>query len=110
VGRGTAVVHQIEEAGGAARCFAAELTDPAGVAQLAAEAGDVDVLANNADLDLEMYDRLWDGNVRSAFLLAAALAPGMARRGRGSINSMAGHVGIAGGAAYGATKAGGAGR
>jgi NAD(P)-dependent dehydrogenase (short-subunit alcohol dehydrogenase family) len=45
------------------------------------------------------YDRLWDGNVRSAYLLVAALAPGMAQRGRGSIisvDSMAGHVGLVG--------------
>ena len=44
----------------------------------------------------------------SPFLLVAAIAPGMAGRGRGSIvsvSSMAGGVGLPGGAAYGATKA-----
>jgi NAD(P)-dependent dehydrogenase (short-subunit alcohol dehydrogenase family) len=48
------------------------------------------------------------GNVRSAFVLVAALAPAMAARGDGaiiSVSSMAAHVGLAGGAAYGATKA-----
>ena len=43
-----------------------------------------------------------------AYQLVAALAPKMAQRGHGSIvsiDSMAGHVGLAGGAAYGATKA-----
>jgi NAD(P)-dependent dehydrogenase (short-subunit alcohol dehydrogenase family) len=110
------VVGEIERGGGSARFVAADLTDPVEVAQLAAAAGEVDVLVNNAglswfgpsaELDLETYDRMWDGNVRAAYLLVAALAPGMARRGRGSIvsvDSMAGHVGLAGGAAYGATK------
>ena len=43
-----------------------------------------------------------------AYFLVAALAPAMAKRGRGSIinvASMAGTIGLAGGAAYGATKA-----
>jgi NAD(P)-dependent dehydrogenase (short-subunit alcohol dehydrogenase family) len=46
--------------------------------------------------------------VRSAYYLVAALAPKMAERGNGSIinlGSMAGQVGLAGSAAYGATKA-----
>jgi NAD(P)-dependent dehydrogenase (short-subunit alcohol dehydrogenase family) len=114
--RGNEVVRQIEEVGASARFVAADLTDPSDVERLAKEAGEVDVLVNNAglswfgptaDLDLDTYDRLWDGNVRSAYLLVAALAPGMARRGRGSIisvDSMAGHVGLVGGAAYGASK------
>jgi NAD(P)-dependent dehydrogenase (short-subunit alcohol dehydrogenase family) len=114
--RGNEVLRQIEGAGGAARFVAADLTDPAEVERLANEAGDVDVLVNNAglswfgptaDLDLETYDRLSDANVRSAYLLVAALAPGMASHGRGSIvsvDSMAGHVGLVGGAAYGASK------
>jgi NAD(P)-dependent dehydrogenase (short-subunit alcohol dehydrogenase family) len=117
--RGKQTVAAIEEAGGSARFLAAELADADSVAGLAAEAsaaGPVDVLINNggfswfgptADMDLATYDRLWDSNVRAAFLLVAALAPGMAERGRGvivSIDSMAGHVGLAGGAAYGATK------
>src|SRR5207244_2955993 len=44
----------------------------------------------------------------AAFFLVAALAPEMAARGKGSIinvSSMAGQIGLAGGAAYGATKA-----
>jgi NAD(P)-dependent dehydrogenase (short-subunit alcohol dehydrogenase family) len=114
--RGSEVVREIEDAGGIARFVVADLIDPADVERLATEAGEVAVLVNNAglswfgptaDLDLETYDRLWDGNVRSAYLLVAALAPGMAQRGRGSIisvDSVVGHVGLVGGAAYGATK------
>jgi NAD(P)-dependent dehydrogenase (short-subunit alcohol dehydrogenase family) len=47
-------------------------------------------------------------NVRAPFLLVGALAPGMAERGKGaivSVSSMAAEVGLAGGAAYSATKA-----
>lgn len=114
--RGGDVVGEIEKVGGRARFVAADLTDPAEVARLARDAGEVDVLVNNAglswfgptaELDLETYDRLWNGNVRAAYLLVAALVPGMARRGRGavvSVGSMVGHVGLSGGAAYGATK------
>ena len=43
-----------------------------------------------------------------AYFLVAALAPRMVERGSGSIinmGSMAGQIGLAGGAAYGATKA-----
>jgi len=116
-GRGAATVRAIEEAGGQARFEAADLSDPADVARLAVAAGTVDVLVNNggfswfgptADLDMATFDALFASNVRSAYQLVAALAPGMASRGRGSIvslDSMAGHIGLAGGAAYGATKA-----
>jgi NAD(P)-dependent dehydrogenase (short-subunit alcohol dehydrogenase family) len=87
------------------------------IANLATQAGDVDVLINNGgfswfgptpDLDTTTFDSLFASNVRSAYQLVAALAPGMAKRGYGSIvsvDSMAGHVGLAGGAAYCATKA-----
>jgi NAD(P)-dependent dehydrogenase (short-subunit alcohol dehydrogenase family) len=62
----------------------------------------------SADLDVPTFDRLFAGNVRAAYQLVAALAPKMAARGAGSIisvDSMAGRIGLAGGAAYGATKA-----
>jgi NAD(P)-dependent dehydrogenase (short-subunit alcohol dehydrogenase family) len=115
--RGAATVRAIEEEGGHARFVAADLADADEVTRLAKEAGDVDVLVNNggfswfgptADLDISTFDALFASNVRSAYQLVAAIAPGMASRGHGSIvslDSMAGHVGLAGGAAYGATKA-----
>jgi NAD(P)-dependent dehydrogenase (short-subunit alcohol dehydrogenase family) len=115
--RGARVVKEIEADGGSARFVAADLSDPAQVARLAQGAGGVDILVNNAgqswfgptaDLDAATFDDLFAGNVRAAYLLTAALAPAMAARGRGSIvnlDSMAGLVGLAGGAAYGATKA-----
>jgi len=115
--RGAATVRAIEEAGGRARFVAADLADADDVTQLAKAAGDVDVLVNNggfswfgptAELDTATFDELFASNVRSVYQLVAAIAPGMASRGHGSIvsiDSMAGHVGLAGGAAYGATKA-----
>src|SRR5882762_413265 len=115
--RGAGVVEQIEGEGGQARFVGADLSDPADVARLAAEVGPVDILVNNAgsswfgpssDLDVATYDRLFDGNVRSAYLLTAALAPAMARNGGGTIinvSSMVATVGLSGAAAYSATKA-----
>jgi NAD(P)-dependent dehydrogenase (short-subunit alcohol dehydrogenase family) len=116
-GRGTQVVDAITADGGSARFAAADLTDPAQLDELAAQAGTVDILVNNAgfswfgptqDLDVATFDRLFAANVRAAYFLVGALAPKMAGRGAGSIislASMAGQIGLAGGAAYGATKA-----
>jgi NAD(P)-dependent dehydrogenase (short-subunit alcohol dehydrogenase family) len=116
-GRGTHVVEQIERLGGHARFVAADLSDPAAIAELADDVGRIDILVNNAgsswfgpssELDVATYDRLFDGNVRSAYLLTAALAPVMAGNGEGviiNLASMAATVGLPGGAAYSATKA-----
>ena len=115
--RGAAVVQEIEAQGGRARFMSADLTDVAAVRALVDTVGDVDVLVNNAGaswfgptaaLDETTYDDLFDGNVRSAYFLVAGIAPGMAERSSGNIinlASMAGQIGLDGGAAYGATKA-----
>jgi NAD(P)-dependent dehydrogenase (short-subunit alcohol dehydrogenase family) len=115
--RGAEAVTEIEHAGGRARFIPADLADPDDIARLAKEAEDVAVLINNggfswfgptADLDVATFDALFASNVRAAYLLVAAIAPRMAARGTGSIvnvASMAGTVGLAGSAAYGATKA-----
>jgi NAD(P)-dependent dehydrogenase (short-subunit alcohol dehydrogenase family) len=60
-----------------------------------------------ADLDMDTFDALFASDVRAPYFLVAALAPKMAAKGTGSIinvSSMAGQIGLAGGAAYGATK------
>jgi NAD(P)-dependent dehydrogenase (short-subunit alcohol dehydrogenase family) len=115
--RGAAVVDAITGDGGKARFVAADLSDLAQLNDLADRAGPVDILVNNAgfswfgptaDLDAATFDRLFAANVRAPYFLVAALAPKMAARGSGSIislGSMAGQIGLAGGAAYGATKA-----
>jgi NAD(P)-dependent dehydrogenase (short-subunit alcohol dehydrogenase family) len=115
--RGAEVVRAIETGGGKARFVAADLNDVAAIRTLVDDVGVVDVLVNNAgaswfgptaQLDEATFDALFDGNVRSAYFLVAGIAPGMAARGSGSIinlASMAGEIGLDGGAAYGATKA-----
>lgn len=99
------------------RFIAADLGNAADTARLAREVGDVDVLVNNAgfsifsatpDLKVEEFDALFASNVRAAYQLVAALAPGMISRKRGviiNVGSMAGQLGLPAGAAYGATKA-----
>ena len=115
--RGAQTVAEIQAAGGQARSISADVNQPVDLRRLADEAGDVDVLINNAgmawfgptsELDLDTFDQLFAANVRAPYFLVAAVAPKMAARGAGSIvnvGSMAGEVGMVGGAAYGATKA-----
>ena len=115
--RGAAVVKEIEGAGGSAEFLAADLTDVAAIDGLAAAAGEVEVLVNNAgfswfgpsaELAPDTFDALFGANVRSAYYLTAAIAPKMAERGHGvivNLGSMAGQIGLSGGAAYSATKA-----
>jgi NAD(P)-dependent dehydrogenase (short-subunit alcohol dehydrogenase family) len=115
--RGGAVVDAITAEGGKARFVAADLSHPDELDELVQDVGPVDVLVNNAgfswfgpmaDLDVATFDELFAANVRAAYFLVAALAPKMAARGGGSIinlGSMAGQIGLAAGAAYGATKA-----
>jgi NAD(P)-dependent dehydrogenase (short-subunit alcohol dehydrogenase family) len=114
--RGSQVVEEIERAGGRARFVAADLSDPADLQRLVEAVGEVDVLVNSAgfswfgptaDLDIETFDALFASDVRAPYFLVAALAPKMAAKGKGSIinvSSMAGQIGLAGAAAYGATK------
>jgi NAD(P)-dependent dehydrogenase (short-subunit alcohol dehydrogenase family) len=115
--RGGAVADAITAGGGKARFVAADLSQPSGVDDLVQQAGEAGILVNNAgfswfgptaDLGVATFDRLFAANVRAPYFLVAGLAPQMAARGGGSIinvSSMAGQIGLAGGAAYGATKA-----
>jgi len=115
--RGAAVVDEIVAGGGRARFASADLTDTADIERLAAQAAEVDVLVNNAgfswfgptaELTPATFDAMFAANVRSAYFLVAAIAPLMAKRGAGAIinlGSMGGQIGLAGGAAYSATKA-----
>jgi NAD(P)-dependent dehydrogenase (short-subunit alcohol dehydrogenase family) len=115
--RGVQTVEEIELQGGTAHFVEADLADAASIARLAKEVGDTDILVNNAGLavwgptetfEMASFDAMFAANVRAAFLLVAGFAPSMVARGTGSIiniSSMAGRLGLAGGAAYGASKA-----
>ena len=106
------------EAKGGIRTRVLDATDEAAVAKLAAEAGAVDVLFNCAgwvhqgtilDCSPADWDRSFNVNVRSMYLVTRALLPGMLARKKGSIINMASVAssirGLPNRVAYGATKA-----
>ncbi|KAA9155279.1 SDR family oxidoreductase [Amycolatopsis acidicola] len=115
--RGATTVKTITEAGGTARFLAADLTDLDDLRRLAAAAGPVDILINNAgvapggptlDQDAASFDAALAANIRAPYFLTAALVPGMLERGSGSIvnvSTMAASVGMPGLSLYSATKA-----
>lgn len=90
------------------------------VAASLASAGQIDVLVNNAgvgepivrtiDQDIDAWQRVFDINLRGAFLMARAVGRHILQRnGRGAIvniASIAGMLGIPGSNAYGVSKAG----
>lgn len=88
--RGSALVEEIGRRGGTARFVAADLADATQVTRLADDAGDVDILINNAGVyaftgtpgtDAEEFDRHLAINTRAPFLLVGALARGWPRAG-----------------------------
>jgi NAD(P)-dependent dehydrogenase (short-subunit alcohol dehydrogenase family) len=117
--RGDEVVADIRKAGGEARFILADLGEFADVDRLIKEAGDVDVLVNNAasyrdsiaptlDQTLDANVESWDVNIRAAFALATGFVRGMAARGGGAIvniSSMAGTRHMPYMSTYGAQKA-----
>ncbi|MET7356281.1 SDR family NAD(P)-dependent oxidoreductase [Streptomyces mirabilis] len=117
--RGTEVVDDITAAGGKARFILADLSDLADVERLAKEAGEIDVLVNNAasyrasikptlDQDTEANAESWDTNVRATFVLSTGLVRGMIERGGGNIiniSSIAAAIAMPHMATYGAQKA-----
>jgi NAD(P)-dependent dehydrogenase (short-subunit alcohol dehydrogenase family) len=95
--RGAETVQEITASGGKASFIAADLSDAADLQRLANDAGDIDILINNAgisvfaptaEFDIAAFDKMFASNVRAPFFLVAALAPGMAARGHGSIVSL----------------------
>ena len=109
--------HEIEAAGGTARFVQADLTNTDDVLRLAKEAGEVDVLINNAgiyrflptsEMTDELFDLHMDLNTKAPYLLVRSLAPGMAERGHGSIvniSTLAASVTTKGTGMYSASKA-----
>jgi NAD(P)-dependent dehydrogenase (short-subunit alcohol dehydrogenase family) len=102
---------------GSVRFVQAELSDVESVKSLVAQAGNVDILVNNAasfpaaltvEQEVTAFEKTFDTNVRGTYFLAAGLVPGMIERGRGSIinvTSMVASKGVPGASAYSASKA-----
>jgi NAD(P)-dependent dehydrogenase (short-subunit alcohol dehydrogenase family) len=116
--RGAKTVIEIENAGGKARFVAADLGDADDVRRLAAEAGAVDILINNAgvyefgataETDDATFDKHVEVNLRAPYILVGQLVPAMVARGGGAVvnvSTLAASVPARGAGIYGATKAG----
>ena len=115
--RGAKVVRDIENSGGKVRFVAADLTIADDVRRLAAEAGPVDILINNAgiykfggtlDVDDATFDEHVNVNLRAPYILIQRLVPGMVGRGGGAVvnvSTLAASVPTSGAGIYGASKA-----
>lgn len=113
-------VRAIQDAGGKAAALVCDLREPeqvqAAVNQLRTTFGPVNVVVNNAavmpsgklhEVSLADWDRVFDVNVRGAYLVCREVIPDMIAHGGGSIIHMAsvtGVLGLPGIAAYSATK------
>ena len=102
---------------GSVRFVQADLADIDSVKSLVQQAGNIDILVNNAasfpaaltlDQEFGSFEKTFDTNVRGSYFLTAALVPGMLERGHGSIinvTTMVASKGVAGAGAYSASKA-----
>ncbi len=116
--RGAQTVRAIEQVGSKARFIAADLNRPDEVRRLAAEAGEVDILINNAgiyrfgataDTDDAFFDEHVNLNLRAPYILVQKLVVGMAERGNGvvvNLSTLAASTPARQAGIYGATKAG----
>lgn len=122
--QGELVVEQIRSAGGEATYHFLDLTDFATIEKLiddtAESYGKVDILVNNAanvglpdgrvdELTLEMWDAIFNSDLRGAFYAIKCVLPHMQKNGGGSIvniGSMASCGGDLGATAYSCAKAG----
>jgi NAD(P)-dependent dehydrogenase (short-subunit alcohol dehydrogenase family) len=117
-GKMEAVAGEVAAAGGEARVYVADVTSETDVASLAAQVGPVDILINNAginvrkrlvDFTLAEWHSVQDTNLTSVFLMCRAFIPGMSGKGYGRIinlSSIMGHVSLPERSAYSATKTG----
>lgn len=110
----------VERSGGRAIVAPADLRDVDSVSrafeQVAAHSRRIDILVNNAGigvfapvstLSVEDFDRMWELNVRGAFLCTRLVLPLMEKAGSGTIvnmSSLAGKNAFVNGAGYVATK------
>ena len=114
------VMEEVNNAGGNARVFVADVSDEKQVRQLERDVLEafhtVDILVNNVgmnlrkdlvDFTLEEWRTVLDTNLTSVFLMCRSMVPHMKGRGYGRIinlSSIMGHVSIAGRSAYSASK------
>jgi len=126
VGRNVEALHEvrqlIEENGGSAEVFRADVTDEAAVNAMAVQIEKshhrIDILINNAgisieqplnDMSIETWKQIIDTNLNSVAIVTKAFLPMMIRQNSGSIvnvGSGAGLRGLPGSCAYSASKAG----
>lgn len=122
--KGQGVVDSIIAEGGKAAFHAMDITDPASIEKLvedtAATYGHIDVLVNNAanvalkdgrvdELTIEMWDAIFQSDMRGTFYVTKCVLPHMIKNGGGSvinIGSMASCGGDLGSTAYASAKAG----
>lgn len=122
--KGQAVANEIKEAGGEATYHFMDVTKPESVTQLFADTekqyGKIDVLVNNAanvglpdgrvdEVSLEMWDNVFQSDLRGTFFAIKEILPYMQKNKGGSIiniGSMAATGGDLGSTAYGCAKAG----
>jgi len=113
-----AEIHEGALAEGSLRLLRADVAEPEDAETVAEQAGETTVLVNGVggfgggtpvhETDLELWDRMYRMNVRTAAAMSRAVAPGMIARGRGvivCIASQAAHDAPPGIAAYAASKA-----
>ena len=114
------VMEEVNNAGGSACVFVADVSDEKQVRQLEHDVlqafHGVHILVNNAgmnlrkalvDFTLEEWRTVLDSNLTSVFLMCRSMVPHMKGRGYGRIinlSSIMGHVSIAGRSAYSASK------
>lgn len=100
-----AVVTAIVAAGGEALAIDADVSHATDVKRLVEEADEVHVLVNNAGIIQEKpfletteddWDRMLGVDLKSVFLMARAVLPGMVARGSGVIVNLASDLGILG--------------
>lgn len=103
------LVQTIKHAGGQAVAISADVSDGEAVQRLLTEAlhtvGDIHILVNNAGIIQEKpfldtseadWDRMLDTDLKSVFLMARAVLPGMVARGGGVVINVASDLGILG--------------
>src|SRR5437016_7435163 len=120
--RGEKTVAEIRAAGGKADFISSDLRDASSAREVARRAvalgnGHVDILINNEgvfpfgpthETTEEVFDGVYSLNVKVPYFLVAALAPLMAKRGKGAIvnvSTMVADYGAAGMSLYGSSKA-----